>query len=99
RKRTIADAVYVKYNPDGDPFTLIKPKKSREFFLLGLGLGLYWGEGTKSNISSVRLGNSDWRLSRSFITFLTNMCGVDKNDLRFSLQIFSDTSPKKALLH
>ena len=69
-KRSISEAIYVKANPLGDPFTSAKPKSKEEWFLHGLGLGLYWGEGTKSNKHSVRLGNTDPALVVKFLEFL-----------------------------
>src|SRR5690348_8430619 len=70
RKRSISDAVYLKCNPNGDPFSIRKPKNSEEWFLFGLGVGLYWGEGTKRSVSSVRLGNTDPALIKKFLEFL-----------------------------
>lgn len=63
----------------------------------GLGMGLYWGEGTKSNLMEVRLGNTDPVLIRIFLTFMQRFFGVQKKDFRFGLQIFSDMNPKEAL--
>src|SRR3989344_800394 len=57
--RSKSDAMYLKHNPDGDPFLLRLPKTIAEAKLFGLGIGLYWGEGTKASLSSVRLGNTD----------------------------------------
>ncbi len=73
----------------------IKTKADAE--LLGMGLGLYWGEGTKSNKHSVRLGNTDPALLRTFVRFLVDLFGVKKADMRFALQIFSDIDPNEAL--
>ena len=58
-KRTISEAVYLKSNPEGDPFTFKCPRDKDEWFLYGLGLGLFWGEGYIMNKTSVRLGNCD----------------------------------------
>ena len=58
--------------------------------MAGLGLGLYWGEGTKANKYSVRLGNSDPDLIKVFMIFLSNIYGVQKSQLKFGLQIFSN---------
>ncbi|MBP9843119.1 MAG: hypothetical protein KBC62_03885 [Candidatus Pacebacteria bacterium] len=96
-KRTISEAVYIKANPAGDPFLLRRPQSSEDWFLYGLGLGLFWGEGNKVNKHSVRLGNVDPALIRYFLLFLTTFYQVDKTKLRFGLQIFSDTSPETAL--
>lgn len=92
-RRTRSEAMYLKYNPNGNPFKIKKPKSLEESKLLGLGLGLYWGEGTKSSRHSVRLGNTDPELIRNFIEFLEIICGVNRSKLSFGLQIFSDIDP------
>ncbi|MES2014194.1 MAG: hypothetical protein V4437_00045 [Patescibacteria group bacterium] len=97
QKRTISDASYLKWNPNGNPFSEPVIKDIRTAFLYGLGLGLYWGEGTKSNKVSVRLGNTDPELIKKFLEFLTSVYKIDKSKIHFGLQIFSDMSPKKAL--
>jgi len=97
RRRSISDAVYVKNNPKGDPFVFSKPRTLKEAQLFGIGLGLYWGEGTKANKASVRLGNTDPKLVKYFLRFLTKFFGVKKRDFRFSLQIFTDIDEKTAL--
>ena len=96
-KRSISDAVYQKANPSGDPFISSDIDISGDSFLYGLGLGLYWGEGTKKDTHSVRLGNTDPALIKSFLYFLDKAYSIDKQKLRFGLQIFSDMNPKKAL--
>jgi len=97
KKRTISDAIYLKNNPDGDPFLFVKPKTPEDFKLLGMGLGLYWGEGTKADKVSVRLGNTDPKLIKTFMFFLIKIFSVKKKDLHFSLQIFSDMPKQEAL--
>jgi inorganic triphosphatase YgiF len=47
----------------------------------------------------VRLTNSDPRLLRKFIDFLKKFFNIDKKKLRFSIQIFGDILPKKALTY
>lgn len=96
--RSISDAIYLKNNPNGDPFKENKPSNFQEAYLRGLGIGLYWGEGTKANKTSVRLGNSDPALINQFIQFLEECYGVKKSDLRFGLQVFSDMEPNKVLM-
>lgn len=96
-RRSRSDAGYIRKNPHGDPF---KPKAidtKESAYLYGLGLGLYWGEGTKANLHSVRLGNSDPRLIATFIEFLEQLFGVQRSDLRFGLQIFTDIPVEEAL--
>ncbi|MBI2065688.1 MAG: hypothetical protein HYT68_01310 [Candidatus Zambryskibacteria bacterium] len=96
KKRTISEAMYVKLNPDGDPFYFRKPRSKKDWMLYGLGLGLFWGEGNKKSISAVRLGNTDPGIIRVFLRFLTQFFSVDKQKLRYGLQVFSDISPEVA---
>lgn len=96
-RKTISEAVYTKNNPEGDPFVFCPPKSLPEERLFGMGMGLYWGEGTKASKSSVRLGNSDPELISKFITFLITFFNIKKQDLHFGLQIFSDMSTDESL--
>src|SRR3989344_7621364 len=77
-KRSISEAIYTKRNPKGDPFRFVFPQTKDQAFLFGLCLGLYWGEGTKRNKISVRLGNTDPRLIKKFVEFLTKIYQVEK---------------------
>lgn len=97
KKRTISEALYIKLNPKGDPFEFSEPQDKKSAFLLGMGLGLYWGEGNKKNENTVRLGNTDPHLIRKFIEFLTRVYHVERKKFRFGLQIFSDMNPSMAL--
>src|SRR3989344_6631295 len=96
-RRSISDAAYLKHNPEGDPFKYKPPKTHDDMFLFGLGIGLYWGEGTKSNTTAVRLGNTDPELIKKFMEFMIRFFGVKKEDFRFGLQIFTDMDTEKAL--
>ena len=96
-RRPRRDAMYVKYNPNGDPFKIKKNLTRDEAELKGLGVGLYWGEGTKADKCSVKIGNTDPVLIKKFIEFLIRICGVKKPDLKFGLQIFSDMDPQEVL--
>lgn len=96
-KRSISEAVYLKHNPDGDPFKVKHPSNKNEAFLFGLGLGLYWGEGTKKNKHAIRLGNTDPQLIKKFVEFMQYFYGVKIDKFRFGLQIFSDMSPQKTI--
>ncbi len=99
KRRTISQAVYLRSNPNGDPFKIKTPGTPEELMLFGLGVGLYWGEGNKAHRNAVRLGNSDPELLKSYILFLTKLCGVKKEALKFDLQIFSDITERAALLY
>ncbi len=94
-KRSISEAVYVQRNPNGDPFLLHAPQNRDEALLFGLGVGLYWGEGTKKNLTAVRLGNTDPYLIRAFLLFLRKFYKIDNSRLRFAIQIFTDMDQKK----
>lgn len=97
KKRTISDAIYELRNPLGDPFLIRQPKTLKQGILFGLGLGIYWGEGLKRGKGGVRLTNTDAKMVKKFITFLKKFCGIDRDKLRFSIQIFGDIVPEKAL--
>lgn len=94
-KRSISEAIYTKHNPNGDPFLPKMFQTNKDSFLFGLGLGLYWGEGTKRNLGQVRLGNTDPYLIRAFIVFLRKLYRIDNSRLRFAIQIFTDMDQKK----
>lgn len=96
KKRSISEAIYIKHNPKGDPFKFTPPKNNDEAKLFGMGLGLYWGEGTKANKYAVRLGNSDAKLLNVFIEFLVKFFKIKKRDLRFHMHIFTDIDMDEA---
>ena len=96
KKRSIGEAIYLKNNPKGDPFKVMEPNNLYLAELRGFGLGLYWGEGNKKNKNSIRLANTDPALIGKFIEFLVKILGIKKEDVKFSLQIFSDISPIEA---
>jgi len=94
-KRSVSEAIYTKHNPHGDPFSCHEFQMDKESFLFGLGLGLYWGEGTKRNLTAVRLGNTDPYLVRVFLLFLRKFYKIDNSRLHFAIQIFTDMDEKK----
>ncbi|MBI4743349.1 MAG: hypothetical protein HY776_00725 [Actinobacteria bacterium] len=95
-RRSRSVATYTKRNPNGDPFKIKRQLNKKEAELKGFGLGLFWGEGTKSDNRSVRLGNSDPKIIEKFMEFLVIICGVKLEKLRFSLQVFDDIDPREA---
>ncbi|MFZ2126443.1 MAG: hypothetical protein WAV04_02930 [Candidatus Microsaccharimonas sp.] len=99
KRRSRSEALYHHYHPDGHPFSKHRIRTIEDATLYGLGIGLYWGEGTKRNRHSVRLGNSDPALIRTFMQFLETCFGVNISELRFGLQLFTDIEPIKALLY
>jgi len=101
-KRSISDALYLNHNKGKNPFEIPKFLNNKKIyndalFLYGIGLGLYWGEGTKRDTHSVRLGNSDPKLIKKFIDFLYIIFRIDRSKLKFGLQIFSDIEPEEAI--
>ena len=94
QKRTISESIYLKNNPNGDPFDVKVPNNLYLAELKGVGIGLYWGEGSKKNKNSIKLCNSDPALIDKFIEFLIKILGVDKNNLKFSLQVYKDANPE-----
>ena len=97
KSRSRSDALYIKNNPAGVPFFVKEIENIEDAKLLGLGLGLYWGEGNKKDKGSIRLGNTHSFLINSFIEFLIKILGVNKTKLKFGLQIFSDICEENAL--
>ncbi|NBV77875.1 hypothetical protein EBR66_06950 [bacterium] len=97
KKRSISQAIYKKWNPHGDPFRKMPIDNIPKAVLFGVGVGLYWGEGTKSNPTSIRLGNSDPRLIRVFVSFLEHCFAIQRSKLRFGLQIFGDMDADKTI--
>jgi hypothetical protein len=96
-RRSISDAIYQQHNPNGDPFVVRAIDSIEKAQLYGLGIGLYWGEGTKANKYAVRLGNTDAALLGTFIHFLIELFAVERKDMRFQLQIFTDIDVEAAL--
>jgi len=96
-RRLKSEATYVKRNPGGDPFCFRFPKNDKERILFGAGLGIYWGEGTKSSKNSIRLGSTDPGLLKVFLDFLTLFFDIKKEKIKFGLQIFSDIKGGEAL--
>lgn len=97
KKRSVSEAVYVRANPNGDPFKLRMPCGKDEYALFGLGLGLYWGEGSKVNKSSVSLCNSDPRLLKAFMNFMQTFFNVTLSKARLHIHIFQDIETEEAL--
>lgn len=96
KRRPHSEAAYMRANPDGDPFVIKKHLNKHDVFLLGLGLGIFWGEGTKTNKNSVRIANTDPNMILKFKKFLQEICGVRSNKFQYALVCFNDTSDADA---
>lgn len=54
------------------------------------GMMLFWGEGSKTIKSQVRVANTDPKLLRVFVLFLEEIAGIQKDDIRASLLLYPD---------
>lgn len=95
-RRSISEAMYLKLNPNGNPFKIKTNLTDREKILLGLGIGIYWGEGEKVSKNAIRVANTNPALLRTFISFLLQTCGLEYRKLTFSIVCFNDTDPEVA---
>ncbi|MCR4264359.1 MAG: hypothetical protein NUV98_06605 [Candidatus Roizmanbacteria bacterium] len=95
-RRMRSEAVYIKANPLGDPFNIKQKLLPEDRFLLGLGIGLYWGEGEKVSKYSVRVANTDPYLILTFSRFLKEICRVKTDKMRYSIVCFNDTDTFQA---
>lgn len=74
---------------------LIFPISKKELYLAGLFL--YWGEGAKTQPSSLTISNTDPSILIFFIFWLKTTLNVAKNRLKVSLQLYSDMNIKKEM--
>lgn len=63
--------------------------------LLMLGIGIYLGEGTKSN-EHVRIINSDPRIIRLSIRWFQEICGLEKNNFSPSIHLYPDNNIRES---
>jgi len=97
-RRSRSEATYLKRNPNCDPFKIKNKLNKNEILLKGLGLGLYWGEGDKSNNNTqVRISNTDPSLIKKFKEFLVKICGVREEKFKYSLVMFNDSDEMEAI--
>ncbi len=96
-RRSRSDAMYEKLNPQGDPFNIKASFTKDDILLLGLGLGIYWGEGNKVTPQSSRVTNTDPNMLKVFIRFLRNICGVKMEKMGFSLICFNDSDKNEVV--
>ncbi len=64
--------------------------------VLMLGLGLYWGEGSKTTRGTIELSNTDPRIIQIHVLFLTQVCGFPKNRLRGHVGVHAHLSSHAA---
>ena len=97
KRRSRSEATYRKLNPNGNPFRIRRHLNKQEGELKALALGLYLGEGTKSNMISVRLSNSEPALINIFLNFLRKICGVKPEKIKLWITLHSDISASEAM--
>lgn len=96
-KRSLSQAIYLKANPNGDPFNILEIMTPDQMLLFGLGLGIYWGEGDKTTAYGLRVANTDPNLLIAFRRFLIEICRLDPEKIHYSVICFNDTKPQVAL--
>ena len=96
-RRSRSEALYVKLTPHGDPFKIKTDLSPEEKYLLGLGIGIYWGEGNKAHKNSLRVANSDPELLIVFRKFLLRICQFPKERIGYSIVCFNDSDPAEVL--
>ena len=99
KKRSRREATYVKRNPNGDPFLIKEDLTKEEMFLLGLGIGIYWGKGEKVSVNAIRVANTDPNIIKTFIKFLLEICQLERRKLSYSIVCFNDSDPDEAKIH
>ena len=62
--------------------------------LFNLGLGIYWGEGDKTNNGRVAVINSDPNLIKTAVNFYENCLRIPKDKLRIGLFLYPDLDKK-----
>jgi len=96
RRRSHSEASYIKANPFGDPFRLLKKLTPEEEHLKAMALGLYLTEGTIKHQHSIRFSNSNPGIVKIFVKFLKIICGVPADKIKASLIVYPDVNIDKA---
>lgn len=92
QRRPQKEANYIKANPTGDPFFIKRKLSLNDLKLKHLALGLYWGEGSKNVKRGVRITNSDSRVIKVFVNYLTKLCNAKNDKIHYYLQVFKDNN-------
>lgn len=71
------------------------PLSRRELLLAGLFL--YWGEGGKTLFHTVSLNNTDPKVLKFILFWLTKALKVPKEKIRVNLQLYSDMNVKRGI--
>lgn len=68
----------------------------RNIDIMMIGLGLYWGEGSKTSRGSIELSNTDPRIIQIYILFLSKCLELSAGKMRGHVGLHSHLSVKKA---
>lgn len=90
-RRSQSEALYLKLNPQGDPFKIKRSILKDENYLYGLGIGIYWGEGDKIRKNAIRVANTDPNLIIQFRRFLLEICQIEPRKIGYSIVCFNDS--------
>jgi DNA-binding CsgD family transcriptional regulator len=71
------------------------PLSKRELYMAGLFL--YWGEGVKSLKSSVSLNNTDPKVVKFYLYWLTRILGIPRKKIRVYVHLYNDMKIDKEL--
>ncbi len=74
---------------------LLLPLKYRELFMIGLGL--YWGEGTKYRMDGLAISNTDPSIIKFLIHWLHKNLQIPKKKMRVMLHLYNDMNIKKEM--
>ena len=74
-------------------------KNQDDIDLMMLGLGVYLGEGSKTDRGKIALSNTDPRIIQIFVKFLTDICGYPAHRIHAHVGIHSHLSIKKAEIY
>ncbi len=94
--RNHIEAAYLKSNPNGDPFNILKRLTPEEDHLKAMALGLYATNGHLRSKHSVKFTNSNPAIAKIFTKFLRVICGVPREKIRASLIVYPDVSARMA---
>lgn len=90
KREIILNKIYE--NEKGD----ILPLHKRDVLICGLFL--YWGEGSKTKLSSEAiLSNTNPAILKAFIHWLENAFGVNRKNIKIRLQLYKDMNPQEEI--
>ncbi|MBU2037139.1 helix-turn-helix domain-containing protein [Patescibacteria group bacterium] len=85
------DSIYTKQKK------ILLPLTNREVFLIGLGL--YWGEGTKCTMSSLSVSNTNPAIIKFYIYWLNKCLDFPKDKMIAYLHLYNDMDARKEIFY